>query len=127
MLLSLILHLHTLLYSHLAYDALRPSCGCCLTCCASPGFLVPDSCQACSWYWCSTSDAQILVRDIQVYTPACRYGTFVTAGSDGAFNFWDKDSKQRLKVLLCLFFLEDHYMCMTATTPLASRTALCMA
>ena len=27
-----------------------------------------------------------------------RYGTFVTAGSDGAFNFWDKDSKQRLKV-----------------------------
>eukprot|EP01113_Clastostelium_recurvatum_P025983 TRINITY_DN3119_c0_g1_i2.p1 TRINITY_DN3119_c0_g1~~TRINITY_DN3119_c0_g1_i2.p1 ORF type:complete len:345 (+),score=70.76 TRINITY_DN3119_c0_g1_i2:65-1099(+) len=25
------------------------------------------------------------------------YGTFATAGSDGAFNFWDKDSKQRLK------------------------------
>nr|XP_029124278.1 protein RAE1 isoform X3 [Elaeis guineensis] len=24
--------------------------------------------------------------------------TFATAGSDGAFNFWDKDSKQRLKV-----------------------------
>jgi len=23
--------------------------------------------------------------------------TFATAGSDGAFNFWDKDSKQRLK------------------------------
>lgn len=26
------------------------------------------------------------------------HGTFATAGSDGAFNFWDKDSKQRLKV-----------------------------
>ena len=27
------------------------------------------------------------------------YGTFVTAGSDGAYNFWDKDSKQRLKAM----------------------------
>ncbi|KAL1534316.1 Poly(A)+ RNA export protein rae1 [Salvia divinorum] len=26
--------------------------------------------------------------------------TFATAGSDGAFNFWDKDSKQRLKAML---------------------------
>lgn len=25
------------------------------------------------------------------------YGTFSTAGSDGSFSFWDKDSKQRLK------------------------------
>ncbi|KAF0482756.1 WD40 repeat-like protein [Gigaspora margarita] len=25
------------------------------------------------------------------------YGTFSTAGSDGTYNFWDKDSKQRLK------------------------------
>jgi mRNA export factor len=25
------------------------------------------------------------------------HGTFSTAGSDGTFNFWDKDSKQRLK------------------------------
>mmetsp|Transcript_18944 Transcript_18944/g.53171 ORF Transcript_18944/g.53171 Transcript_18944/m.53171 type:complete len:340 (-) Transcript_18944:102-1121(-) len=25
------------------------------------------------------------------------FGTFATAGSDGAFNFWDKDNKQRLK------------------------------
>lgn len=24
-------------------------------------------------------------------------GTFATAGADGVFNFWDKDSKQRLK------------------------------
>lgn len=27
------------------------------------------------------------------------YGTFATAGGDGAYNFWDKDSKQRLKAL----------------------------
>lgn len=27
------------------------------------------------------------------------HGTFVTAGSDGSYNFWDKDSKQRLKAL----------------------------
>jgi WD40 repeat protein len=29
--------------------------------------------------------------------------TFATAGSDGAFNFWDKDSKQRLKVVSITF------------------------
>jgi mRNA export factor len=27
-----------------------------------------------------------------------RYGTFATAGSDGGYVFWDKDSKQRLKL-----------------------------
>lgn len=27
-----------------------------------------------------------------------QHGTFVTAGGDGTYNFWDKDSKQRLKV-----------------------------
>lgn len=26
-----------------------------------------------------------------------QFGTFATAGSDGTFNYWDKDSKQRLK------------------------------
>ncbi len=26
------------------------------------------------------------------------HATFATSGSDGAYNFWDKDSKQRLKV-----------------------------
>jgi mRNA export factor len=31
-----------------------------------------------------------------------RYGTFATAGSDGTCHFWDKDSKQRLKVILLL-------------------------
>mmetsp|Transcript_2007 Transcript_2007/g.7184 ORF Transcript_2007/g.7184 Transcript_2007/m.7184 type:complete len:345 (+) Transcript_2007:213-1247(+) len=28
-----------------------------------------------------------------------QYGTFATAGADGAYNFWDKDSKQRLKAM----------------------------
>lgn len=28
-----------------------------------------------------------------------RYGTFATVGSDGAYNFWDKDTKQRLKAM----------------------------
>jgi mRNA export factor len=27
------------------------------------------------------------------------HATFATSGSDGAYNFWDKDSKQRLKAL----------------------------
>jgi mRNA export factor len=30
---------------------------------------------------------------------AVQFGTFVTTGADGAFNFWDKDSKQRLKAM----------------------------
>lgn len=29
------------------------------------------------------------------FNPA--FGTFATAGSDGTYHFWDKDSKQRLK------------------------------
>jgi len=29
-----------------------------------------------------------------------KYHTFVTAGADGTYNFWDKDSKQRLKAML---------------------------
>ncbi|CAI7805515.1 unnamed protein product [Closterium sp. NIES-54] len=28
-----------------------------------------------------------------------QFGTFATTGSDGAYNFWDKDSKQRLKAM----------------------------
>ena len=28
-----------------------------------------------------------------------QFGTFVTTGADGAYNFWDKDSKQRLKAM----------------------------
>lgn len=27
------------------------------------------------------------------------HGTFVTAGGDGTYSFWDKDSKQRLKAM----------------------------
>lgn len=27
------------------------------------------------------------------------FGTFATTGGDGGFNFWDKDSKQRLKAM----------------------------
>ena len=48
---------------------------------------------------CKLKQLFLLVFGISV-----RYGlgqvhhTFATAGSDGAFNFWDKDSKQRLKV-----------------------------
>ena len=34
------------------------------------------------------------VNDIKFHPT---HGTFVTAGADGVFNFWDKDSKQRLK------------------------------
>ena len=34
------------------------------------------------------------VNDIKFHP---QHGTFVTCGSDGVFNFWDKDSKQRLK------------------------------
>ncbi|KAF3675216.1 Protein RAE1 [Capsicum annuum] len=34
-----------------------------------------------------------------VTSTAKTHGTFATAGSDGAFNFWDKDSKQRLKAM----------------------------
>jgi mRNA export factor len=26
------------------------------------------------------------------------HATFATSGSDGAYNFWDKDSRQRLKM-----------------------------
>jgi len=42
-------------------------------------------------------------RDNQdIYSVNCiafhpTYGTFATTGSDGTFNFWDKDSRQRLK------------------------------
>jgi hypothetical protein len=36
------------------------------------------------------------------------HGTFATTGSDGGFNFWDKDSKQRLKVVFPLIFLKIH-------------------
>mmetsp|Transcript_44410 Transcript_44410/g.105894 ORF Transcript_44410/g.105894 Transcript_44410/m.105894 type:complete len:338 (-) Transcript_44410:169-1182(-) len=39
-------------------------------------------------------------QDIYAVNAICfhkQFGTFATAGSDGTFNFWDKDAKQRLK------------------------------
>ncbi|KAK6156892.1 hypothetical protein DH2020_011140 [Rehmannia glutinosa] len=36
----------------------------------------------------------------EYHTEPFVHHTFATAGSDGAFNFWDKDSKQRLKAML---------------------------
>ncbi|KAF8713039.1 hypothetical protein HU200_028831 [Digitaria exilis] len=41
-----------------------------------------------------TADRNLVVFNLQ--NPQVHH-TFATAGSDGAFNFWDKDSKQRLK------------------------------
>jgi mRNA export factor len=44
---------------------------------------------------CHREQADIYaVNDVKFHP---RHGTFVTCGSDGVFNFWDKDSKQRLK------------------------------
>jgi len=37
------------------------------------------------------------------------HGTFATTGSDGGFNFWDKDSKQRLKVVFPLIFFKNTF------------------
>ena len=47
-------------------------------------------------FFCSFGDKTVLFRYCLVQRPLC---TFATSGSDGAFNFWDKDSKQRLKVI----------------------------
>ena len=45
---------------------------------------------------CHRDDKNVYsVNDISFHP---QYGTFSTAGSDGCFNFWDKDSKQRLKM-----------------------------
>lgn len=41
----------------------------------------------------SKSSAVYAVNDIKFHP----YGTFSTAGSDGTINFWDKESKTRLK------------------------------
>ncbi|KAH6574502.1 hypothetical protein BASA50_010117 [Batrachochytrium salamandrivorans] len=45
---------------------------------------------------CHREDSKVFpIHDIS-FNPV--YGTFSTVGADGAFNFWDKDSKQRLKL-----------------------------
>ena len=47
---------------------------------------------------CHREQADIYsVNDIKFHPV---HGTFVTCGSDGVFNFWDKDSKQRLKQMV---------------------------
>lgn len=46
---------------------------------------------------CHREGADIYAVNAMSFHPA--YGTFVTAGADGAYNFWDKDSKQRLKAM----------------------------
>jgi len=44
---------------------------------------------------CHRENNEIFAVNVIAFHPT--FGTFATAGSDGAFNFWDKDSKQRLK------------------------------
>ncbi len=45
---------------------------------------------------CHRSDKEVFaINDISFHP---QHGTFSTCGSDGTFNFWDKNSKQRLKM-----------------------------
>jgi len=44
---------------------------------------------------CHRDNQDIYAVDHITFHPT--YGTFATTGSDGTFNFWDKDSRQRLK------------------------------
>ena len=44
---------------------------------------------------CHREGNEIYAVNVIAFHPT--YGTFATAGSDGTYNFWDKDSKQRLK------------------------------
>jgi mRNA export factor len=46
---------------------------------------------------CHREGADIYAVDSIAFHP--QFGTFVTTGADGAYNFWDKDSKQRLKAM----------------------------
>ncbi|KAG0679971.1 hypothetical protein C6P40_004974 [Pichia californica] len=43
----------------------------------------------------ATKESQIYSLNSVVFNP--QFGTFSTAGSDGSFSFWDKDSRHRLK------------------------------
>ncbi|RKP26732.1 WD40-repeat-containing domain protein [Syncephalis pseudoplumigaleata] len=45
---------------------------------------------------CHRDNSQVYAVNAISFHPV--HGTFSTAGSDGTFNFWDKDSKQRLKM-----------------------------
>jgi mRNA export factor len=44
---------------------------------------------------CHRQDTEIYAVNSIAFHP--QFGTFATAGADGTFNFWDKDSRQRLK------------------------------
>jgi len=44
---------------------------------------------------CHRDGNEIYAVNVICFHPV--HGTFATSGSDGSFNFWDKDSKQRLK------------------------------
>lgn len=46
---------------------------------------------------CHRDGADVYAVNSMAFHPV--HGTFATAGSDGAYNFWDKDSKQRLKAM----------------------------
>jgi len=48
----------------------------------------------------SKSSTVYAVNDISFHP----YGTFSTAGSDGTINFWDKESKTRLKSMFYHLF-----------------------
>eukprot|EP01119_Soliformovum_irregulare_P009689 TRINITY_DN2329_c0_g1_i2.p1 TRINITY_DN2329_c0_g1~~TRINITY_DN2329_c0_g1_i2.p1 ORF type:complete len:334 (+),score=77.54 TRINITY_DN2329_c0_g1_i2:60-1061(+) len=47
---------------------------------------------------CHRENNEIYAVNVIAFHPT--FGTFATAGADGTFNFWDKDSKQRLKPFL---------------------------
>jgi mRNA export factor len=46
---------------------------------------------------CHRDDSDIYPVNSCAFHP--QHGTFVTAGGDGTYNFWDKDSKQRLRAM----------------------------
>jgi mRNA export factor len=59
---------------------------------------VEDSLQAKNFtFKCHRDGNDVFAVNSMAFHPG--FGTFVTAGSDGAYNFWDKDSKQRLKAM----------------------------
>jgi WD40 repeat protein len=58
--------------------------------------LLPQSFNAAPTVSCRDGNDVFAVNSMSFHP---QFGTFVTAGSDGAYNFWDKDSKQRLKAM----------------------------
>lgn len=59
---------------------------------------VEDSLQSKNFtFKCHRDGSDVFAVNSMSFHP--QFHTFVTAGSDGAYNFWDKDSKQRLKAM----------------------------